>query len=113
MTTEKVLKGQGKTPAPKAVEAPKETPKAAEADVLVVKIVAQPPKPFRGNSARAAYWDRFCEYDGKPLSELEESCHKDAPSFPKRGPGAGKPEAFSGWLSFFKQCELLSTPTKK
>ena len=72
-----------------------------------LKILKQPTKAYRANTARAEYWKRFNEYDGKPMSELESSITDNPPSLPKKGKLAGKTEPFGPWVSFFKQHKLI------
>ena len=84
-----------------------------EAKPVLLKIVKEPEKGYRTNSARANYWERFKEFNGKPLGDLEESCQKNPPSQPKKGGLAGKTEPFGGWLSFFKQKGPITTVQAK
>lgn len=79
-----------------------------ETKPVILKIVKQPEKAFRGTSARGLYWERFQAFNGKSLAALEESVMKDPPSKPKKGNLAGKVEPFGGWVSFFKQQGLIS-----
>lgn len=95
----------------KTKEAPAEKAEAP-AKTVIMKVVKQPEKAFRGSSARGQYWDRFQKYSGKSLAELEESCQKEPPSTPKKGNLAGKVEPFGGWVSFFKQQGLISLSEK-
>ncbi len=85
-----------------------EVVKPKEAKPELLKVLAQPEKPFRKNSARDVYWSRFCKWDGKELQELEKSCSDDPPSVPKKGHYEAKQEPFGGWVSFFKQKNLIS-----
>lgn len=103
MATDAKTKAQGAKP-----EAKQEPAKPT-----IVKIVKQPEKAYRANSARGLYWERFQQFNGKPLGDLEESCQKDPPSQPKKGSLAGKTEPFGGWLSFFKQQGLVTTVQAK
>ena len=82
------------------------------AGALIIKVTAQPEKPYRETSARGQYWSRFGTFDGKPLADLEASINKDPPSQPKHGKLAGKTEPFSGWLSYFKAQGLVEVATK-
>ena len=84
-------------------------PKPKPAKVPTLKIIRQPKKSYREGSARALYWERFQQYDGKPLADLEKSCGAKPPSVPTKVGGrlTGKQEPFGGWLSFFKQQELV------
>ena len=69
----------------------------------IIQVLKQPEKPYQSNSAKALYWQRFCEFDGKPLADLEASCEADPPKIPK----TGKQEPFSGWVRFFKREGLI------
>ena len=73
-----------------------------------LKILKQPEKEYRVNSARALYWARFNQFNDKLLSELEKDCETNPPSTPKKGTHAGKVEPFGGWVSFFKQQGFIS-----
>ena len=52
--------------------------------VAIIKVVAQPEKPYRANSARACWWERIVKFNGKSLAEFEASIAKEAPSQPQR-----------------------------
>ncbi len=80
--------------------------------VAIIKVVAQPEKPFRGNSARACWWERVVKFNGKPLADFEASIAKEAPSQPQKGKLAGKTEKPSGWISFFEGEELIQIVSK-
>ena len=77
-----------------------------------IKVLKQPEKPFRKDSARDLYWERVQKFNGKQLSELEANVAKTPPSMPKRGKLQGKQEPLSGWMSWFKQQGLISVVTK-
>lgn len=76
--------------------------------VTTLVITGRPEKPYRAASARAEYWERFVQFNGKSLSDLEESCMQDPPSKPKKGRLRDKVEPFGGWLSFFKEQGLVT-----
>jgi len=75
--------------------------------VAIIKVIAQPEKPYRANSARALWWGRVVKFHGKSLAEFEASIAKEAPSQPQKGKLAGKTEKPSGWISFFSTEELI------
>ena len=84
------------------------TTRTAKSKGPVIKVLAQPEKAFRTNSARALYWERFQKFDGKPLSALKADITKDVPSTPQRGKLANKPEPIQGWINWFTSQGLIS-----
>lgn len=76
--------------------------------VPTIKVVKQPEKAFRTDSARDLYWQRIQKFDGKPLSAFKDSVAKDVPSVPTKGKLQGKPEPINGWISWFKNAGLIS-----
>lgn len=85
---------------------------AKKEQTTTIKVVADPEKPFRSESARDLYWQRIKKFNGKPLASLEKSVAESPPSMPKKGKLAGKQEPLSGWLSYFKNQGLISIETK-
>lgn len=77
----------------------KEKPKvqaAVAAEVTPARIkVKSSSMPYRG--ARAAWYKRLLEHDGKTAAAFLESCKERCPQLTK----AGVPEDPRGWLSFF------------
>ena len=84
----------------------------AKGTTTILKVLKQPEKPFRKDSARDNYWQRVQKFNGKTVKALEESVAKMAPSQPKKGKLAGKTEPLSGWVSWFKQQGLISISNK-
>jgi|TARA_Y100000590_G_scaffold207754_1_gene235297 pyruvate kinase len=78
-----------------------------------IKILMKPKKAFLKNSARDLYWQRFQEFDGKTMLELEMSITESVPSQPKTGKLAGKTEPLSGWVNFFKKEGLIKIIEEK
>ena len=77
-----------------AAAAPAAAPKATP--ILQVRKGMQ----YRG--ARAAWYERLCQYDGKPVAEFVASATANPPSvYGSRSKHAGKPEPVPGWLRFF------------
>jgi hypothetical protein len=68
-----------------------------KAPVKIVRIIGGPKKAYQGDSARDCYWQRFKQFNGKPLADLEASCQEKCPKVTKQGIA----EAFGGWLGFF------------
>lgn len=73
-----------------------------------IKVLNQPEKPFRSESARDLYWQRIQKFNGKTLAAFKEDVAKDVPSVPTKGKLAGKPEPVTGWISWFTQQGLIS-----
>jgi hypothetical protein len=78
----------------------------------ILKVLSQPEKPYRGTSARSAYWQRIQQYNGQDVAKLATSIAKQPPSQPKHGKLQGKTEPLSGWLSYFSQQGLITISTK-
>ena len=81
-------------------------------NTYIVKILKQPAKPYRKNSARAKYWTRVCKYADKDVLALVRSVDKVAPSQPVHGKLAGKTEPLTGWLNYFAHNGLLEVVAK-
>jgi hypothetical protein len=73
-----------------------------------IKVLGQPEKAFRTDSARDLYWQRIQQFDGKPVEAFKESVAKDVPSTPTKGKLTGKPEPVQGWISWFVAKKLIS-----
>jgi hypothetical protein len=73
---------------------------AAPAAPKVATLQVRKGMQYRG--ARAAWYERLCEYDGKPVAEFVASATANPPSvYGSRSKHAGKPEPVPGWLRFF------------
>ena len=83
---------------------PVEKSKISQNMLVVLK---QPEIPYRENSARAEYWKRFSEFDGKLVADLKDSVENSPPSVPEKGTLKGKQEPLSGWINFFKKEGLI------
>ncbi len=69
---------------------------AAKPQILKVK----QGQKYRG--ARAAWYERLCQYDGKPVTEFLANVESNRPSnYGARSKHAGQPEPTPGWLRFF------------
>lgn len=75
--------------------------------VPTIKIIAQPEKAYRAESARDLYWQRIQKFDGKPLDSFKADVEKDVPSVPTKGKLKGKPEPVNGWISYFRTQGLI------
>jgi hypothetical protein len=69
----------------------------------IIKIKAQPERPFKEETARAAWWEVIQKHDGKDTEALEKSVKRKAPAKTSKG----KVEAPAGWLSYFKREGLI------
>ena len=56
---------------------------------------------FRKGSAREAYYQRLCSFNGRTVEAFAKSCAEDVPSTPSKGKLKGKPEPVTGWVSWF------------
>lgn len=72
----------------------------------LVKILAQPAKPYRTNSARHLYWQACQQYNGKPLSELVAAL-ENPKTCPLVSPKRGAPEPGKGWVAFYQRSGML------
>lgn len=66
-----------------------------------IKVVGQPAKPYRANSARHAWWQAVQAHNGKPVSTFVAAVQANPPSTPTKGKLAGKVEPPAGWLGYF------------
>jgi len=94
-----------KAAAPAAASATKTeaTPAPATARPQKIKVLKKD-ATFRSETARAAWFARIKEYDGKPESEFLESVKENPPSRTKNG--AAEPP--SGWVRFFVRQGVMS-----
>lgn len=87
----------------------KSTTKKAETGP-VIKIVGQPEKPYRTNSARDLYWQAMQAHEGKSVSEYCAFV-EDPTTCPLHSPAAKaanrSPEKGSGWFKFFLRNGLV------
>ena len=106
-----MTKNTAKAPAAKAAaKAP--AAKAPAAPVgPVVRVVAQPVKPYRATSARGLYWAAVVAANGQPVAtvaaafDAPTTCPCYAPAMLK----AGKPpEKGTGWLAWFAKQGLVT-----
>ena len=79
--------------APAAAVAP------AAAPVTVVRVVAQPAKTYRENSARGQYWAAVQAHDGQPVTEVAAAM---------LGTGAKTTAATNSWLAWFAKQGLIT-----
>ncbi len=75
---------------------------------MKIKINADVKANFRPNSARALYYERLQQFNGKTLEAFAKSVEKEVPSVPGRGKLKGKPEPLSGWISWFTRNGFIS-----
>ena len=68
-----------------------------------ITIKDEPEQAFKASSARANWWSRLQEFNGKSIHYLKESVEQEPPHITK----SGGVEPISGWLSFFKREGLL------
>jgi len=75
----------------------------------VIKVIKQPEKPFKAESARDAWWDRVQKFDGKSVEEFVADVTKNPPSLQPNGKfgKAGKVEPPMGWVGYFTRTELV------
>lgn len=89
--------GDGKPEAKAAASTPPARPRK-------IKIL-KPDTPYRG--ARAAWFGRLKEFDGKTEEEFIESAKANPPALTR----AGTPENPTGWLRFFDRTHVASFQT--
>lgn len=82
------------------------TKNAANTKPLIIKVVAQPEKPYRPNTARDLYWQVINQYQGKPLNELVATL-ENPKTCPKVSPKRGTPEPGNGWVQYFVRQGLV------
>lgn len=75
----------------------------------VIKVIKQPEKPFKADSAREAWWDRVQKFDGKSVEAFLAGVTKNPPSLQPNGKfgKAGKVESPMGWVGYFTRSELV------
>lgn len=71
----------------------------AAAPVTVVRVVAQPAKTYRENSARGQYWAAVQAHDGQPVTEVAAAM---------LGTGAKTTAATNSWLAWFAKQGLIT-----
>lgn len=86
--------------------------KKTKETVQVIKVIAQPEKPYRANSARDLYFQRIQKFNGKPLDAFKEDVAANVPSLPTKGKLKGKPEPVTGWISYFVNQGLIEIIAK-
>jgi hypothetical protein len=62
---------------------------------------------FHERSARARWYKRLLDFDGRPLEAFVASVEADPPSTPEAGLLKGQLEPVGGWLRFFQNEDLL------
>lgn len=92
--------------------ATKKTAKPTTTDTRIIKVIAQPEKPYRANSARDLYFQRIQKYNGKDLEAFKEDIANNVPSTPTKGKLKGKPEPVTGWISYFVNEGLVEIISK-
>lgn len=73
--------------------------KPAAAPVTVVRVVAQPAKTYRENSARGQYWAAVQAHDGQPITAVAAAM---------LGTGAKTTAATNSWLAWFAKQGLIT-----
>ena len=71
--------------------------------MAIIKILKQPTKEFKANSARASYWKAIRAFKEKELDKLIEACAKKPPHLNKHGVA----EPVREWVTFFKSQGLV------
>ena len=62
---------------------------------------------YRDGTARARWYERLKEFDGRPLDEFVASVEAEPPSTPDTGKLEGQLEPVSGWINFFRKEGVL------
>lgn len=90
-------------------EAGNESEKATKVSAVgdIIRVFRQPEKPYRANTARAQYWERINQFDGKAVEELKMSIADNPPSL------TGKSQSLSSFLNFFSKQELIKIEKNK
>ena len=71
--------------------------------MATIKILKQPTKEFKANSARASYWKAIQAFKEQVLDNFVEACAKKPPHLNKHGVA----ESVRGWVTFFKSQGLV------
>ena len=82
-------------------------------DTHIIKVIKEPKKPFKTNTARQLWWLMVRKFHGKTVAQFSEAVTVKAPSQPARGKLQGKTEPVSGWLAFFTRCKLIQVVAPK
>jgi len=77
-----------------------------------IKVVAQPKKQPRENSARGQWWAFIQQYNGKSIQDFCKAAQANPPSTPKAGKLQGKCEPPMGWVRYFVSAKLITLQGK-
>lgn len=76
--------------------------------VLVARKVIAVKSGQKLRGARAAWYERLVEFNGKPVAEFVASCTADPPAtYGARSKHAGQAEPVQGWVRFFVRTGVL------
>jgi hypothetical protein len=80
---------------------------------MKIKVNTKAKANFRPNSARAAYYEAICKFNGKSVEEFTKHCTDSPPSTPQKGKYKDKPEPTAGWISWFNRNGYITLDNTK
>ena len=80
---------------------------------MKIKVNSKAKANFRPGSAREAYYEAICKFNGKTTEEFTAHCVKTPPSTPQKGKLKDKVEPTAGWISWFNRNGYITLENTK